>query len=72
MVFDVTDVQVLAAHIAGVEDIEQVGDDSGDRLPAGQRLVPQVIDVPAFGVGSDQGFRDFGQAFLRRMSVAMV
>src|SRR5262249_55516542 len=30
----------------------------------GQRLVPEVVGVPALGVGPDESFGDFGQCFL--------
>ena len=31
----------------------------------GKRLVAEVVDVPALGVGGDQRLGDFGQTFLQ-------
>ncbi len=49
--------------IAGVEDVQQVGQNLDDGLAAGQRLVAQVVDVLALRVGGHERFGDFGQAF---------
>ena len=65
VVFDVADVQVLPAPVAGIEDVHQVGEDVDDGFAAGQRLVAEVVDVPALGVGGDQRLGDLGQTFLQ-------
>ncbi len=65
VVFDVADVQVLPAPVAGIENVHQVGQNIDDGLAAGQRLVAEVVDVPALGVGRDQRLGDLGQTFLQ-------
>ena len=65
VIFDVADMQILPAHVAGVEDIHQIGEDVDNGFPAGQRLMAEVIDVPALGVRGHQRFGDLGQTFLQ-------
>ena len=65
MVLDIPDVEVLAPAITGIENLRQVGEDFDHAFPAGQGLVPQMIDVAALGVRRYQRLGDFGQAFFQ-------
>ena len=56
---DVADVQILAPAIAGIENVHQVGQDIHDRFAARKRLVTEVVDSTALGVGGDQSFSNF-------------
>ena len=64
VVLDVADVQVLPPAVAGVEHLEEVGEDVGDRVAAGQRLVAEVVEPAALGVGVDELVGDLRQLFL--------
>src|SRR5262245_51874780 len=61
VVLDVAYVQVLAAPVAGVEDVHQIADDAVDGLAAWQRPVAKMTGAAALGVGGDDGFGDLGQ-----------
>ena len=65
VVLDIADVQVLPAHVARIENVHEIGEDVDDRFTTGQRLVAQVVDVPALGVRRHQSFGDLGQTFLQ-------
>ena len=47
VVFHIAHVQVLPPPVAGIEDIEQIAEDLGNRLPVGQRLVAEVASCAA-------------------------
>ena len=53
VVGDVAEVQVLAATVAGIEDLPQIGQDVDDLPVARQRRMAQVVDRAAFLVGLD-------------------
>ena len=57
VVLDVADVQVLPPPVAGVEDVQQVAENFGNGLAAGQRFMAEVAGAAALGVGGDDGSR---------------
>src|SRR5262245_50790714 len=65
VILDVAHVQVLSAHVTGIKNVEQVGDALDDGFAARQRLVAQVIDVPAISVGGHKGLGDLRQTFFQ-------
>ena len=65
VVVDVADVQVLPPAVAGVEHLVEVVDDVGDRVAAGQRLVAEVVEPAALGVGRDELVGDRRQFLLQ-------
>ena len=64
VVADVPDVQVLPLAVAGVEHLEEVGDDVGDRVAVRQRFVREVVQPAALGVRLDQLVGDRRQLLL--------